>query len=143
METYKPAASRRTHLLLAGVMWSAVGSLLLYFGSRWLLGYRWGVLLLPPAVGVGLLKSRLVLDRTAGRIVDRIQARGDRRCIGGFLSLKSWGLVLIMTIAGRLIRSSAFSRTLVGLLYTTVGTALLWSSHGLWRSWRQADRKIQ
>ena len=34
-ESYKPRASRRLQLLLAGAMWSAVGTVLLFFGIRW------------------------------------------------------------------------------------------------------------
>jgi hypothetical protein len=141
LDAHKPAASRRTHLLLASCMWSVVGLLLLFFGARWLLAHRWGIALLPAAVLAGALKSRFVLDRTARRIGDRVLSRGDGRCIGGFLSVRSWTLVAAMMIAGRLLRGSPVSRTLVGLLYSAIGTALLLSSRHVWRRWRGLGRE--
>ena len=138
LEAHKPAASRRHHLLLAACMWSVTGTLLWFFGARWVLQYRWGVLLLLIAVLAGGLKSRLILDRAARAMADRIQRQDDRRCIGGFLSLRSWGIVAVMMISGRLLRASPVSHALVGLLYAAIGTALLLSSRRLWSSWRHA-----
>jgi hypothetical protein len=138
LEAHKPAASRRTHLLLAACMWSVVGVLLLFFGARWAMEYHWGVLLLLIAVVAGTLKSRMILDRTARRIVDRIRSQDDRRCIGGFLSLRSWFLVAVMMASGRLLRASPVSHAFVGVLYAAIGTALMFSSRRLWSSWRQA-----
>lgn len=90
------------------------------------------------ALGVvaGLLKGRFVLDRTAGRITDRIAARGDGHCAGGFLSWRSWLLVALMSGAGRLLRSGLVSHAVVGPLYTAIGTGLLFSSRTAWKRWR-------
>jgi hypothetical protein len=142
LEAHKPAASRRAHLLLAACMWSTVGSLLLFFGTRWLLEHRWGPIVLPIALAVGALKAHFVLDRAAGKIIERIHSHPDDRCIGGFLSLKSWATVAVMMIAGRLLRGSETIRPLVGPLYAAIGTALLLSSRHIWRSWRQMNGRI-
>jgi hypothetical protein len=138
LESRKPAASVRVHLLLAALMWSAVGVALLVVGAIW--GWRvphaaarW---LLAAAVAAGVVKSRLILDRAARRIAARIESRGDGRCVGGFLSPASWLLVAAMAGTGRLLRSGLLSHHLVGLLYTAVGAALLISSRLLWRRWR-------
>ena len=105
--TYKPAASAQLHLLLAALMWTVVGALLLLFGLRWTwAGHSWYTsLLLALAIVAGLLKARFVLRRTAGRAIERIRTRGDGRCLGGFLSWQSWLFVLLMMGAGRLLRS--------------------------------------
>jgi hypothetical protein len=134
---HKPAASRRTHILLAAILWSAVGTLLLVLGIRWTLPARAAALLLPFAVLAGVLKARFVLDRVARRVIDRIRTRGDDRCLGGFLSPKTWALVAVMMIAGRLLRGSPLPRTIIGLLYITVGTALLLASRRQWRAWHE------
>jgi hypothetical protein len=138
LENHKPAAPVRGHLLLAALMWSAAGAVLLAVGAIW--GWhvqppaaRW---LLAVAGAVGLVKSRLVLDRTANRIAGRIEARGDGRCLGGFLSPASWLLVAAMGGVGRMLRSGLLARHLVGLLYAAVGTALVVSSRLLWQRWR-------
>ena len=85
------------------------------------------------------MKSRFILNRVVRRIVDRIRSRDDHRCIGGYLSVKSWAIVAVMMIAGRLLRGSSVSRSLVGFLYAAIGTALLLSSRHLWRNWRSAE----
>jgi len=138
-ERWKPRAAGRTQLLLAGALWTTVGALLFGFGARWTLGafgHRAGVLVVALAVVAGLLKGRFLLDRTAGRITDRIAARGGARCAGGFLSWRSWLLVALMSVAGRLMRSGLLSQDVVGPLYAAIGTGLLFSSRIAWKRWR-------
>jgi hypothetical protein len=142
VERYKPAAAVRVHLLLAGLMWTVVGAALVGFGGRWLWqlptpAAPWLAML---AVAIGIFKSRFVLDRAARRMVDRILEHGDGRCLGGFLSLRSWALVAAMAAGGRLLRGSHVARGLLGVLYIAVGTALLLSSRVAWRTWRHSRR---
>ena len=140
-ERHKPSASVPTHLMMAWLLWVVVGSALAGFGARWL----WGATpALAPwvaagAIVVGAVKSRLVLDRVARKVVERICARGDGRCLGGFLSLRTWGLVIVMIVVGRLLRG-AVARGIVGAIYIAVGAALLLSSRHAWRAWRESRR---
>ena len=103
-------------------------------GVRWLLAWRstyvW--LVAPVAVTVGLLKGRVVLERSAVRIIERIRERGDDRCVGGFLSPKTWLLVLLMMVSGRVLRAALLPTPMVGFLYAAIGVALLWASRRLW-----------
>lgn len=138
LRAYTPAASARWHLLLAATMWTVVGALLLFFGIRWTGaagGAPRGGLLVAVAVVAGLLKARLVLGRVAARTVERIKARGDGYCLGGFLSWQSWLLVLGMMVAGRLLRGGVLPRAITGFLYTAVGTALLVGACRIWHAW--------
>lgn len=138
LETYKPAASSRIHLWLAGVMWSCVGAGLLSVGAYWLLknGEAKGMILLFVAAGLGLGKSLLVLDRTTDRNVSRIKLRGEDRCFGGFLSPRIWLLVIGMMLLGRFLRTIGLPYPLLGVIYAAVGTGLLFSSRLIWRAWR-------
>lgn len=139
LERWKPRAGGRTQVLLAAALWSIVGTLLLGFGARWTLeafGGGAGALAVALGIGAGLLKGRFILDKAAEGIADRIEARGDGRCAGGFLSWRSWLLVALMSGAGRLLRSGLLSDAVVGPLYTAVGTGLLFSSRIAWRRWR-------
>ena len=143
LERWKPRAAGRTQLLLAGALWTTVGALLLGFGARWTLeafGPRTGALAATLGIVAGLLKGRFVLDRAAGRITDRIAARGDGRCAGGFLSWRSWLLVALMSATGKLLRGGLLSHAVVGPLYTAIGTGLLFSSRTAWRRWRATGR---
>ena len=136
-ERHKPAAAVATHLMLAWLMWVLVGSALACFGTRWvwMAAPNYGLLITAGAVVIGALKSRLVLDRAARRIIQRIRARGDGRCLGGFLSLRTWALVVVMMAVGRLLRGTV-ARGIIGPLYLAVGTALCLSSRLSWRAWR-------
>jgi len=137
IEMHKPAASAHVHLLLAGLMWAVVGAALAGFGGRWLwqssAAHAWW--LAGSAAVVGAVKAHFVLDRAGRRIVDRIRARGDGRCLGGFLSARSWALVIAMAGAGRLLRGSEIGRGLLGFLYVAVGVGLMLSSRVAWRAW--------
>jgi hypothetical protein len=141
LQRWKPRAAGRTQLLLAGALWSVVGTLLLGFGARWSIeafGLGWGILAIGLGAGAGLLKGRFVLDRAAGRIADRIAERGDGHCAGGFLSARSWLLVALMSGAGRLLRGGLVPHAVLGPLYAALGAGLLFSSRIAWRRWRAA-----
>jgi hypothetical protein len=141
LERWKPRAAGRTQLLLAGALWSIVGGALLGFGARWTLeafGRGPGALAISLGLAAGLFKGRFVLDKAAARIADRIEARGDGRCLGGFLSWRSWLLVALMSGAGRLLRGGLLPHAVVGPLYAAIGAGLLFSSRIAWRRWRAA-----
>jgi hypothetical protein len=138
LETYKPAASLRVHLLLAALLWSVVGSLFLTFGAKWTwqAGGSWTPILLIVSMAAGLAKYRLVLYRAADRAIERICARGDGRCIGGFLSVRTWLFVAVMASAGRVLRGGVLPRLVAGVIYVAVGTALLAGCRRFWQAWR-------
>ena len=133
----KPAASAQVHLLLAAVLWTSVGSALVFFGVRW----TWAAdmshvgLAIAAAGALGVLKSRLVLLHTAKKTIRRICSRGDGRCLGGFLSWRSWLLVLLMAVCGRLLRGGGIPIQIVAFVYVAVGVALLVTSLTLWHGW--------
>lgn len=139
LERWKPRVAGRTQLLLAGALWTIVGGALLGFGTRWTLeafGRGPGVLAIALGIAAGLFKGRFVLDKAAASIADRIEARGDGRCAGGFLSWRSWLLVALMSGAGRLLRGGLLPHAVVGPLYAAIGAALLFSSRIAWKRWR-------
>ncbi|HRX87555.1 MAG TPA: hypothetical protein P5572_21220 [Phycisphaerae bacterium] len=147
LHRYKPSASRVTHLLLAGLMWSAVGTILCIAGGRWLY-LAWGfsgafALLVAGAVAGGLAKARFALAPAANRIAERIRVRGDGNCLGGFLSLRTWGLVVLMSVTGRVLRALPIPRTILGFLYTLIGVALVVASRRLWRARRYAAGTVR
>jgi hypothetical protein len=153
IEAHKPAADRWVHYLLAALMWSVVGSALLAVGSHWAgrtfaaLGTAHAALLPLVLIGIGVAagaaKARWVLGPAAERIIQRIDERGDRRCAGGFLSWRSWGFVLVMIVAGRLLRGSHIPRAVLGVVYVAVGTALLLAARRPWEAWRAARRQLR
>jgi len=134
---FTPTASIRTHLFAAGLMWSLAGLGLCTAGTIWMAMARshWFAPLVALALIVGVFKARFVLDRTAARIVRRIEERGDGRCLGGFLSWKSWCLVAAMMILGRLLRASPLPLLARGGIYLAIGAALLVASRRVWKAY--------
>lgn len=139
MDRHKPAAPVTTHLLLAWAMWVVVGVGLIGLGVRWVwesaqVGAPWIAM---AAVAVGAMKSWLVLDPAGSGVIERIRERGDGRCLGGFLSWRTWGLVVLMVVAGRVLRGT-LAHGFVGPIYVAVGSAMIISSRLAWRAWREA-----
>ncbi len=137
LEFHKPRATARTQLLLAEMMWTIVGTMLLSLGLVWIVrryhGPGWAYA--APFLVLGLLKARFILDRVARRTVVRIRTRGDSYCVGGFFSPTSWLLIVGMMVLGQVLRASPLPRADIGFLYVLVGTALLISSRVFWREW--------
>jgi len=130
----KPAASRRAHLVAAAILWTAAGAGLLTAGALWIASARAAVAVpsLAAALAAGVLKGRFVLDGAALRIAARIEARGDGRCLGGFLSWRSWLLVALMVAFGRVLRASPLPVPLRGAIYAAIGAGLLVASARFW-----------
>ena len=135
----KPAAPVRIHLLLAAITWTTVGTGLLTAGTIWSVRSESNLLLilLAAAAAVGILKAVFVLRRTSARATKRIMTRGDNRCIGGYISWRTWVLVAIMVGTGRLLRSVGLPPIVVGFIYVAVGSALLVASLRLWQAYLQ------
>jgi hypothetical protein len=145
LETYKPVASSRLQLWLAGAMWSCVGAGLFSVGIYWMLknGDAKGFILLLIAAGLGLGKGLLVMDRTTLRNIDRVKSRGEDRCVGGFLSPRVWIVVIGMMLLGRILRTIGLAKPILGLIYGAVGIGLLFSSRLIWRAWKdQGEEKV-
>ena len=124
--------------MAAAMMWSLAGAGILAAGCSWIFrsGSAASVPVLVLALGTGAAKARFVLDRTARRILTRIESRGDGRCLGGFLSWKSWLLVAAMVLLGRLLRASPLPLIVRGGVYAAIGAALLIASRLLWMKGR-------
>ncbi len=117
-------------LILSGIMWIAVGILLLHYVLGWL-----GPV---PAMqkfifgGSGILLALLIHHFGFLRVVDknlgRILPMNGRPCVFSFMSWKSYLIVLVMVSMGILLRHSALPKPWLSLLYTGIGLALILSS---------------
>ena len=130
-------AGRRTHILLAQLMWTIIGSLLLSLGVWWVVN-GWGphgFLYAIPFLVLGLIKGIFILDRTARRTADRIEERGDDRFVFSFYSRRTWLVALGFMVFGQVLRRLPIPRPDLGLIYIMVGVGLLLGSRAMWRSW--------
>ena len=142
LEARKPAASVRVHVLLATLMWTIVGLFLFVRGAGNMMSLTgavnpWWLIV---ATLIGVLKGRLIFDKTAVRVISRILSREGDRCLGGFLSLKSWGMILFMVFLGMSLRVSPLPGILVWGVYVAVGAGLFFSSRLFWKEWISQGR---
>ncbi len=131
----KPGGSTTTHLLLAAILWTAVGSGLICRGGIWLIEVE-KIRLFFLAWLLGTLKSFFILDKSARKSIDRILQLADGSCLGGVYSLKTWLLVVCMISMGYLLRQLSVPHEFLGVLYIGIGWALILSSRIGWNAWR-------
>lgn len=134
--------TRKQHLWIAGSIWTVVGLGLLTMGLVfWFhfpyLGFLdsqhlgWGAV----ALGIGWLKGKLILDRTAGRVIERVaglQEPNPFKSIYQMFGGKTIALILAMMTIGIALRRAGVSFEIRGLIYMAVGAALLWSCRRYW-----------
>lgn len=134
LQKIKPGVNRRVHLLAAALLWTVVGMVLFLKGWGWInpAVNKWFV---PAALALGTLKSIFILDRSAGRVVERIVKMRDGTCLGAVYSWKTWILVVLMMASGILLRTFFNPGTYIGTLYCAIGWALFLSSRFAWLAW--------
>ncbi len=143
--------TRRQHLWIAATIWTLVGAGLFTMGLVfWFhlpyLGFldtqHLGVGAL--ALGVGLLKGKIVLDRTANRVIDRVatlQEPNPFKSIFQMFGAKTIGLILAMMGIGVGLRIAGVSFEIRGLIYIAVGAALMWSCRCYWLASAQVAKE--
>lgn len=131
----KPEVSRRSQMLVAAILWSSVGTLLMYRGVQ-ILMVRGQFVWFAVALVLGLIKARFILDRSATNIAERIGRLKERSCLGAMYSWKTWRWVVLMIIVGLLLRIPLLPILVLGVIYTSIGEALFFSSRILWHHWR-------
>jgi len=134
--------TRRQHLWIAALLWMLVGTGLLTMGAVfWFhfpyMGFLdarhlgWGAI----ALSIGLLKGKLILDRTANRVIDRVetlQEPNPLKSIFQMFGAKTIALIVAMMGIGIGLRLAGVSFEIRGLIYIAVGAALLWSCRRYW-----------
>lgn len=131
------SVSKRSQVLLAAAIWTAVGIMLTTFGMIWdVTGFHLlGVAFAIPFILVGLLKAGFILDKVAKRAITHIQGRPERAFVLGLFSFKSWLLIAGMMIGGQVLRRTPIPKPYLGFLYVAVGAALIAASRTLWKAW--------
>lgn len=126
------AAGERVQLILAGGLWIVAAVILGVRGVGWLVVAPWALALAVTGVALGVLKARFLLDRVALGVARRIHDRGPGASVAGFLSVRSWVVVVIMMAGGHALRLTAAPRPVLGVLYVAIATALVLASRAYW-----------
>jgi uncharacterized membrane protein YuzA (DUF378 family) len=141
--------SRRQHLWIAATIWTLVGAGLLTMGMKFWFQFPYlGFLdanhlgLGALALSIGVLKGKVVLDKTAGRVIDRIetlQEPNPLKSVFQMFGAKTIGLIGLMMTIGLGLRLAGVSYEIRGLIYLAVGAALLWSCRRYWAASTQSE----
>jgi hypothetical protein len=144
LDRFTPRAYPQTRLLTAAIVWSAVGLFLSMKGVYLFREGSWGIVLAVVVGGMvlGMLKSRLILDRVAGRIILHIGAKPSRACLGGLFSVRNWVLIAVMIVFGRTLSALPLNAAIKTGLYVMVGSGLAYSSRLMWSAWKNCNRSI-
>lgn len=129
----KPAVSRRALFLLAGVVWSCAGIVLIRFATGWLTTYpgppEFIALSFGGGVMLGSLIARYGFRRIAGSNIQRILLLPEQSCLFAFQKWQGYLLVAFMMSLGMVVRRSQLLHPLLlATMYAGIGCALLATS---------------
>ncbi|GAB6110919.1 hypothetical protein [Desulfomicrobium salsuginis] len=139
LDRLTPRVYPRTRLLTAALVWSAVGFLLTAKGL-WISRQEPAHLFLvaiAAGLGMGLVKSRLVFDKVARKIILNIEKKPRPVCLGGLFSVRNWALILVMSFFGRTLGAISMNTSLKTGIYVMVGSGLALSSLLMWKAWKK------
>ena len=123
---------RKTLRFVAGILWFAVGVMLIWRAFPWIRANRlsgWVAVIIGLLLGV--FKSRMVFIPLAVKNLQRIRELSPQRekiSVFAFQSTKAYILIAGMIALGILLRLSPIPRTILITIYVAVGSALILAS---------------
>jgi len=145
---WKPGVEKQWLHLLAGVMWSGVGVMLISLAVGWLLPLdrRLAILLATVGLFLALIIHRFAFSRLAVKNRRRIDdLAGEKNCILAFQEWKSYPLVAVMIAMGITLRSSPLPKHYLAVIYIAIGLGLFLASlqyYGLGQRWEDFHRTV-
>lgn len=131
IEFLTPRVSKHYLLLVAALVWTFAGGMLLFRGFTFneTLPHRWFTELIAGIIA-GLLFFRLLFNRISSKHVFRIQNLTiEHPCLFSFFDFRSYLMMFSMITLGIVLRKSGFvSPEFLALMYITMGIPLLMSS---------------
>ncbi len=117
-------------ILLAGLMWIAVGAMLLRLAYVWLAAEPVHFFRIFAAAGVAaaLLIHHFGFLRIVDKNLGRILPMQGKKCVFAFMPWKSYLLVAGMAAMGAGLRHSSLPKPYLSVLYIGIGLALILSS---------------
>lgn len=113
-------------IFIAGLMWCAVGIMLLHYSVTWLIqaGVSQGIIFLIAGLTVAYPVYRYGFLRLALKNLNRLAALDEPRCLFSFITWKSYLIVPVMVAMGIGLRHSALPRTYLSVIYNGIGLGL-------------------
>lgn len=133
-----PSARRSTLILIAGLVWSAVGLGLIVAAARWLLmSGEYAVAALILGLVAGWFIYSLGFDGLVRKNLERIRQLApekDRICVFAFQHWRSYPIVVIMIMLGYTLRHLPVARIYIAPIYLAIGLGLALASLHYYRN---------
>lgn len=125
-----PAVNKNYLIFLSGLMWVAVGVLLLSFSYSWLRAahFHHATLFVGTGVAAALVIHHFGFLKIVDKNLGRILPMEGKKCVFSFMTWKSYILVAVMVTMGILLRHSPIPKTYLSVLYIGIGLSLVLSS---------------
>ncbi len=135
IDHFKPAVPKCWLFLISGMMWSAVGAGMCTAAMRWLLpaGPVWAAGFAAVGAMLALAALRIGFGGLARKNIRRLQGLPERGCFFAFQAWKSYIIIIVMIVLGHVLRHLPVPRTILAVVYTTIGGALLMASFRYYR----------
>lgn len=126
---------RAVLLLLAGLLWTGVGGMLVALATGWIAhsSVLAGAVASVFGAATAVFAWRVLFSRIARRNIERIQAKEGWACVFSFQAWRSYLLVAFMVALGVTLRHSAIPRAILAYAYLAIGGALSLSSLAYYR----------
>lgn len=131
----KPAVPKCWLFAASGLMWSAVGMMMCASGFGWLAHQR-GLSALglgTAGLGVAIVSTWRWFGGMARKNIRRLRRLPERGCLFAFQAWKSYLIIVFMMVLGAALRRLSVPETILSVLYTGIGGALLLSSFHYYR----------
>jgi len=130
LKNVRPGVGKYMLMTLAGLLWLIVGTMLARYALGWYYEYQGNGL--PWFILIGILSGLTIHHLGFLRIVNKnlIRIRGieHKYCLFGFMSWKSYILIIVMMTMGISLRNSSFPKIYLSVIYMGIGLALALSS---------------
>ena len=138
-----PAVPRHWLFALAGLLWTAVGSLLCIRAITWLSVFSLETELLVEFFGAALapIGYLVLFSKVVQKNIDRILGLPERACAFAFAAWKGYLMIAFMIAIGLALRNSGLPKFYLALPYTAMGGVLLIGSTRFYREFIAISRQ--
>ncbi len=127
-----PKVNKKILIIIAGVLWTGVGIMLIRIAFSWLIKYS-GVNIIGisvAGVSAGILISKFAFNNIAEKNINRIKQYDKKICLFAFQNIRSYFLIIIMIFLGILLKSASYiPDKLLSLIYISIGSGLFIASY--------------
>jgi hypothetical protein len=134
----KPSVNKKNLLVVAGMVWSFAGGMLLYKGISLLISENSSLIFeLIIGISLGIVFYLLLFSRISLKHINRIfRIEIIKPCLFSFFNIKSYVLMILMISSGIGLRKlEIINHEVLSIFYITMGTPLLISSLRFYYYW--------